>query len=157
MRIRPMTAEDLPAVAEIWNRVIRETTMTFTTEEKTVEGLGRWLGAGGPRLVAEAGGVAGFVSADQFRNGPGYIHCFEHTVYVAEGLRGGGAGRALMAAIEEAARDAGGHSLVGGISGENEGAVAFHRRLGYAEAGRVREAGRKFGRWLDLVLMQKML
>ena len=153
-----MSEADLEAVARIWNPVIRDTAVTFATQEKTAAELRAWLASGGPRLTAERDGrVVGFASAAQFRAGAGYAACLEHSVFVARSERGGGVGRALMAALEAAARADGAHSLVAGVSGENGAAVAFHRRLGFVEVGRVIEAGRKFGRWLDLVLMQKML
>ena len=158
MRVREMRAADLSEVAAIWNAEILGGTGTFASEPKGVAGLAAWLAAGGPRLVAERdGAVVGFAAAGPFRPGSGYLQCLEHTLYVVSEARGAGAGRALMAALVAAARAAGAHCLVAAISGENEGAIAFHRRIGFVEAGRLREAGLKFGRRLDLVLMQRML
>ena len=153
-----MQAADLAAAGEIWNRIVRDTTVTFTTEEKTGAALAAWLDGPGPRLAAAEGGrLLGFASYGAFRGGPGYARIAEHTVYIAEEARGAGAGRALMAALEGEARAAGLGSLIGGVSGENDSALRFHARLGYAEVGRVPRAGWKFGRWLDLVLVQKLL
>ena len=81
----------------------------------------------------------------------------EHTIIVAQDATGKGLGRMLMAALVSGARAAGAHSLIGAISAENATAVAFHARCGFIEVGRIPEAGRKFGRWLDLVLMQMKL
>lgn len=160
--IRPAELSDIAAVLGVWNPVIRDTTVTFSSEEKTEAGLWETIGArraGGQEfLVAEEGGeILGFVTWGQFRGGDGYIHAMEHTIILAPGARGRGIGRALIGAAEATARAAGAHILVAGISAENGPALAFHRAVGFEEAGRVREAGRKFGRWIDLVLMQKRL
>jgi phosphinothricin acetyltransferase len=108
--------------------------------------------------VAEAeGAVCGFVTAGQFRAGPGYAYTWEHSVHVAPSAHGLGHGRALMAAIEADLSTRGAHSLIAGVAGENRDGVAFHAALGYREIARLPEVGWKFGRWHDLVLMQKML
>lgn len=160
--IRPATPLDYPAILAFWNPVIRDTTVTFSSEEKTPESLEAMIAArraaGQEFFVAEEGGaVLGFVTYGQFRGGNGYRHAMEHTIILAPRARGKGAGRALMATLEDHARAGGVHLMVGGISAENAAGVAFHAAMGFAEAGRVREAGRKFDRWIDLVLMQKIL
>lgn len=160
--IRPATAADVPAILAFWNPVIRDTTVTFSPTEHSAEGLAELIAsrqaAGRAFLVAEADGVVlGFASYDQFRKGPGYAHAMEHTIILAPAARGRGAGRALMTALEDHARAGGAHVMVAGVSGENGPGQAFHAAIGYAEVGRVPEVGYKFGRWLDLVLMQKRL
>jgi L-amino acid N-acyltransferase YncA len=158
MIIRPLEVRDLTDVAALWNPVIRGSAITFTTEEKTQGGLALWLSAGPPRIAATDGdALLGFVAAGPFRSGPGYARIWEHTVFVAPAAQGRGVGAALMAAMVDAARAARIGSLIGGISGENTPAIAFHARLGFAEVGRVPRAGWKFDRWLDLVLMQALL
>ena len=160
--IRPATAADCAAIAAIWNPVIRDTLVTFTTAEKTVEGLAETLSekaaAGHAFLVAEdAGGLAGFATYGQFRAGPGYARTMEHSVILAPAARGRGLGRALMAALEDQAAAGGAHSIFAGVSGANPEGRAFHAALGYCEVAVLPEVGFKFGRWLDLVLMQKIL
>jgi len=160
--IRPATPEDFPAILAFWNPMIRETTVTFSSEEKTVPGLERMIGArraaGREFLVAAAdGAVLGLATYDQFRGGNGYLHAMEHTIILAAGARGRGTGRALMAAIEDHARAGGAHTMVAAVSGENDAGIAFHRALGYEPVGMLPQSGRKFGRWLDLVLLQKIL
>lgn len=159
MILRPAAASDIPAILAIWNPVIRDTAATFTTEEKTHEGLATLIAERGEAfLVAEgAGRVLGFAGFGPFRAGPGYRHTAEHTVYLAEAARGRGTGRALMARLEEVARARGIHTLIGAVSGENAGAIAFHEAVGFARAGTLPGAGHKFGRRLDLVLFHKTL
>ncbi len=156
--IRPAAPGDSEAIAAIWNALIRDTAVTFTTAEKDPRELARQIVSGAPFLVAEDdGAVAGFVTASQFRGGPGYAHTFEHSVHVAAPAQGKGLGRALMATLEAELRMRDVHSVFAGVSGENAGGIGFHAAMGYREVARLPEVGRKFGRWHDLVLMQKML
>lgn len=161
MIVRPAEEADIAPLVAHWNRIIRDTTITFTTVEKTAESLRALIAerraAGREFFVARDGDAVGFASYDQFRSGPGYAHAMEHTILLAPELRGRGAGRALMARLEGHARAGGAHTLFAGVSGENAAGVAFHRRIGFDAAFRYPEAGRKFGRWLDLVLMMKRL
>ncbi len=160
--LRPVRAEDIAAILGFWNPLIETTTVTFSPSPHSAESLAALIAgrqaAGRAFLVAETlGRVAGFVSYDQFRKGAGYAHAMEHTIILAPQARGRGLGRALMTAMEDHARRAGAHLMVGGVSAENAAGLGFHRALGYGEAGRVAQAGRKFGRWIDLVLVQKLL
>ena len=162
MTIRPARRADFAAILAIWNPVIRDTAVTFSSEEKTADGLAAMIAdrraAGREFLVAEADGqVAGFATYAQFRAGNGYAHAMEHTIILAPGAQGRGLGRALIAAVEDHARAGGAHTLFAGVSGENAAGIAFHDRVGFRTVARIPEAGRKFGRWLDLVLMMKFL
>lgn len=159
MMLRPATNADIPAILAIWNPLIRDTSVTFTTVEKTPDTLAADIATRGAAfLVAETGGaLVGFASYGTFRSGPGYAHTAEHTVILGSGARGRGIGRALMARLEEIARAQGIHVLIGGVSGENPGAIAFHEAIGFDRVGHLPQVGRKFGKWLDLVLLQKTL
>ena len=162
MIIRPAEPGDYPALVAIWNPVIRETAIIFHSEEKTEASVADLIAArraqGHEFFVAEGAGVIlGFASYAQFRGGNGYAQAMEHSVILAPAARGQGAGRSLMAAVEDHARRAGAHTLFAAISGENPEGVAFHQALGFRLMARLPEAGRKFGRWLDLVLMMKIL
>lgn len=159
---RPAVAADTPEIRALWNPIIRDTTITFSSEEKTAEGLAAMIalrrGAGQEFLVARDGaGLLGFATYAQFRGGNGYAHAMEHTIILAEAARGRGVGRALMVRIEAHARAGGAHTLVAGVSAENPAAVRFHEALGFRTLARIPEVGRKFGRWLDLILMMKNL
>lgn len=159
MTVRTAEARDAPAVTALWNHAIRDTLITFNTEEKTEAWIAAEIAARGALfLVAETpAGIAGFAASAPFRSGPGYARTHEHTIMLAEDARGRGIGRALMAALEARARAAGLHVLVAAVSSANPGAVRFHERMGFDHAGTFREVGRKWDRWLDAVFLQKIL
>lgn len=156
--IRDASADDIPAIAAIWNPILRDTAISFWPGERSEQEIRDYIAQrqqqGHAVLVAEDGGrVLGFASYAQFRAGGGYAHAMEHTIHLAPEARGKGLGRALMRAIEDHARARGARLMIGGITGSNAESLRFHERLGYAEWGRIPAAGRKFGAWHDLVLM----
>jgi phosphinothricin acetyltransferase len=160
--IRPATAADAPQIAAIWNDLIRNTTVTFTAVERSVAEIADLVAARAaadqPFLVAVVDGrVGGYATYGAFRSGPGYARTAEHSIHLAPEAAGRGIGRALMAAIEMHAAARGIHSMIGGVSAENTAGRAFHAAIGYHEVACVPEVGWKFGRWLDLVLVQKIL
>lgn len=156
--IRPAEATDIATISAYWNPLIRDTIITFSSEEKSPDDLAQMIATRPWFFVAEdAGRVIGHATCAQFRGGNGYVHSHEHTIIVDPAAKAQGVGRALMARLEDAARAGGVHVMVAGVSAENAAAIAFHRALGYVETGRMSQVGRKFGRWLDLVLMQKCL
>ena len=167
MQIRPATAADARGIAAIWNPIIRDTVVTFWPTERSEAEIAAMIDArrrdGFAFLVASDGGagdgsgVTGFACTSQFRGGAGYARTLEHTVHVAEGQRGRGTGRALMAALQAHATAAGARLMIGAITAENRPSLDFHARLGFAEWGRIPAAGWKFGRFHDLVLMGKDL
>ncbi|GAJ10123.1 unnamed protein product, partial [marine sediment metagenome] len=101
--------------------------------------------------------VVGFGSYGIFRPWDGYRYSAEHSIYVAQHVRGHGIGGKLMEALIEKARAQHFHTLIAGIDADNQASCVFHRKYGFTEAGRFREVGYKFDRWLDLVFMQLML
>jgi phosphinothricin acetyltransferase len=160
--IRRATPSDATAIAAIWNPYIRDTAVTFNSAEKSAADVATLIrdrdAAGFATFVAETGaGPAGFASYSQFRGGVGYARSMEHTILLSPAARGGGLGRALLQAVEDHARAGGAHGLFAGVSAENPEGRAFHARMGFAEVAVLREAGFKFGRYMDLVLMQKFL
>lgn len=158
LSLREADPGDAAAIARIWTHWIETSTITFTSEPKTPKAIAALIPTRPAFVVAETEGrIAAFATYGAFRAGPGYARSVEHTILLDPDARGRGTGRALLSALEDHARAAGHHTMIGGLSAENDAAIAFHRRQGYAEAGRIREAGRKFERWIDLILMQKML
>ena len=158
MIVRAARAGDAEGIAAIQNPVIRDTAITFNSQEKTEEDISTAIRELPCFLVAEEDGqLLGFVSYLPFRRGVGYGRTMEHTILLAPAARGMGAGRALMKAAEEHAHASGVGSLWAGVSGENPDGVAFHARMGFEEVARLPKVGFKFGRWMDLVLMRKWL
>ncbi len=160
--IRDAAAIDAPAIAAIWNPVIRDTAITFNSAEKSPAEIAALISdrqaAGHAFLVADqAGQIAGFATYAQFRGGVGYARTMEHTILLAPSAQGSGLGRALVTAIEDHARAAGAISLFAGVSAENPAGRAFHARMGYEQVAILQRVGFKFGRAMDLVLMQKFL
>ena len=159
MIVRPARPDDAEGILPILNHVIRDTAITFTSAEKTVDYVRQEIiDRNGAYFVAErAGSVMGFATCFQFRGGPGYAHTMEHSIALAAEARGQGAGRALLNAVCDHARGQGAHSMFAGVSAENPAGVAFHARMGFAQVARLPEVGFKFDRWMDLILMQKFL
>lgn len=162
MQIRDARPADATAIAAIWAPIIRDTVITFNpvlrSPEDVVVMIRTRQGEGHAFLVAESdAGILGFATYSQFRAGLGYAHTMEHTINLAPEARGLGGGRRLLAALEAHAVAAGAHVMVAAITGSNRPSVDFHAREGYAHAGTMPQVGRKFGRYHDLILMQKIL
>ena len=161
--IRPAIVLDAPAIAEIWNPWIRDTAITFNAVEKRPEDVAEMIvsrtTAGHGFLVAteEDGAILGFATYGQFRGSIGYARTMEHSILLAPQARGKGLGKTLLTAIEKHAREEGAHQMIAGVSAENPEGIRFHLAMGYDECARIRDAGWKFGRYMDLVLMQKFL
>lgn len=160
--IRPALAADAPALAALLNHWILHTAVTFNPVPKTEDDIRDMIAAksaaGHAFLVAEAAGtIIGQASYGQFRGGHGYRTCMEHSISLLPGTPRKGLGRALLTAVEDHARRGGAHQMIAGISGENANGQAFHARMGYTHIATIPEAGHKFGRYMDLVLMQKFL
>jgi L-amino acid N-acyltransferase len=160
--IRDATEADLPRILAITNEAIANTTAVWSFAPATLEARTVWLrerqARGFPVLVATDGAtVVGFASFGDFRPWEGYLHSVEHSIYVAPEAQRRGAGAALLAALIGRAEALGKHAMLGGIEAGNTASLALHRRFGFQEVGRLPEVGKKFGRWLDLVFMQKML
>lgn len=162
LEIRAATRAELPAILVIYNEVIRTSTAVFSEEEVTLENREAWLAAkaaaGYPVLIAcDAGSVRGFATLGDFRAWPGYRYTVEHSVHVDAGHRGRGIGSALVRALLGEAARLGKHVMVAGIDAANAGSIRMHERLGFREAGHFREVGCKFGRWLDLKFLQRLI
>lgn len=152
----------MPAICEIYNASVKVNTASWDTACRSVDECLAWFtartGAGQAVVVADLDGqVVGWGSWGTFRDKSGYRLTAEHTLYVTASARGRGVGALLMGGIIDTATTAGMHVLVGAISSDNDESIKLHERFGFAEVGRMPQVGAKFGRWLDLVLMQRLL
>jgi L-amino acid N-acyltransferase YncA len=156
------TLEDLAEILAIYNEVIRSSTAVYTEVEYSPERGQAWFAAklesGYPFIVArDSSGVVGFGAFGDFRAWPCYQNTVEHSVHVRFDRRGCGIGRTLLLALVERARAMGKHVMIAGIDAANVASIGLHRSLGFSVAGHFHEVGRKFGRWLDLIFMERVL
>ena len=161
--IRPSNDTDLPAVTAIYGHHVSHGTGTFETTPPTeIDMTARRadvLSKGLPYLVAEDGGrILGFAYCQWFKPRPAYRYSAEDSIYLHPDAAGKGLGKTLLAELERRAREAGVRKLIAviGDSG-NHGSVGVHRTNGFNHVGTLKSCGWKFGRWLDVVLMEKFI
>lgn len=161
MLVRPATLDDAEAIRSIYNLEVVESTVTFDLVPRTLEQQQEWQRARSGALtvvVAEHGGrVVGFGSLSAYRDRPGYRTSVEDSVYVDRGARGLGVGDAILGRLVHDARAHGFHAVFARIAGGHHASIALHRKHGFRVVGTEREVGRKFGRWLDVVLMEHLM
>lgn len=162
MPIRDARLEDLAMILDIYNEVIATSTAIYNDDPLNPGEFAVWfqdrLAAGYPVLVAEENGaILGFASFGDFRPRPGFRFTVEHSVHLAPAARGKGIGSALVSALFPRAQALGKHSMLGAVDAANAGSIAFHEKLGFTQVGVLPQVGFKFGRWLDLVYMQKFI
>jgi L-amino acid N-acyltransferase len=160
--IRQATAADLPAILEIYNDVIVNTTAVYDYNPHTIAMRQQWFETkqqqGFPVFVAEENGeVLGFSSIGPFRAWAAYQYTVENSIYVAAAARGRGIAKLLMPPIIEAARKLKLHTMVAGIDASNEASIALHKKFSFTEVAHFKEVGYKFNRWLDLKFLQLIL
>jgi len=163
--VREAVESDLPSILAIYNEVIATSTAVYALEPSTLEERRTWFSSrcamGFPMLIAAdslSDDVLGFASFGEWRGAwPGYRYTVEHTVHVRHDVRGRGVGRALVGSLFPRAIALGKHVMIGGIDAANDASIRFHERLGFERVVYFREVGHKFGRWLDLVFMQRFL
>jgi phosphinothricin acetyltransferase len=162
VQVRLARVEDAEAIRSIYNREVTGSTATFDLVPRTLDAQIRWLAA---RSGAHAAIVAvddddtvvGFASLSPYRDRPAYRTTVEDSVYVAEGHQGEGVGRTLLTELIDLATAHGFHSVMARVVGGHEASISLHEKVGFQVVGTEREVGRKFGRWLDVVLMQRLL
>jgi phosphinothricin acetyltransferase len=162
MILREAAESDLPAILAIYNEVIATSTAIYADSPASLDERLAWFRArrsnGQPILVASAGeDIVGFASFGDFRAWPGYRYTVEHSVHVRHDRRGCGVGRALMEALIPQAAARGKHVMIAGVDAANQPSLRFHGRLGFTPVAHFREVGFKFGRWLDLMFLQRWL
>jgi L-amino acid N-acyltransferase len=161
--IRCTADAHVTAIRDIYNDAILNSTAVYDYKPRTTEDVTRWFGAKAtaalPVLGAtdEAGNLCGFASYGPFRAWAAYKYTIEHSVYVHPDWRRQGVARQLLLALIAKASQAQYRTMVGGIDAENAASIQLHLQLGFVAAGTVKQAGYKFGRWLDLAFYQLML
>jgi L-amino acid N-acyltransferase len=161
MELRLAALEDAEAIREIYNVEVTQSTVTFDLVPRSLEEQQNWLqarsGAHAVIVAVEDGEVVGFGSLSPWRDRPAYATTVEDSVYVRRDRQGRGVGRAVLEELVRVATLHGFHAMIGRIVGGHEASIALHRAAGFEQVGVEREVGRKFNRWLDVVLMQRLL
>jgi len=159
--VRPAAAADVAAITEIYNEAILTTTATFDTEATTTELRLKWFEAHDDRhpiLVAEIDGtVVGWASLSPWSERKAYDDTAETSSYVKDGYRNAGIGRKLKEAIIEEARQHRFHTLIARIAEGSDASLHLNESFGFVLVGTMKEVGRKFGKLLDVHILQKML
>jgi phosphinothricin acetyltransferase len=162
VEIRRATVDDAEAIAAIYNVEVTGSTVTFDIVPRTVEEQVDWLAQrSGAYAVLVAvdddGTVLGFASLSPFRERPAYSTTVEDSVYVDRGRRGEGVARALLEELVGTATAHGFHAMIARIVGGHDASIALHQKVGFEVVGVEKEVGRKQGRWLDVVVMERLL
>lgn len=162
IELRDATISDLPAIMDIYNDAVLNTTAIWNDVLVDLDNRKEWFKArkdrGFPVIVAiKDGAVVGYASYGDWRAFDGYRHTREHSIYVHKDGRGAGIGKLLMQALIDHAKGNDVHVLIGAIESENVASIRLHEAMGFRIAGRFSEVGTKFGRWLDLTCMELKL
>jgi L-amino acid N-acyltransferase len=168
VEIRHAERRDAEGIRAVYNRFVTDSTALFDLVPRTLDEQVAWIdehSGGHPALVAVCsdapadvpGGIVGFGSLSPFRSRPAYAGTVENSVYLLDSFQRRGIGRRMLDELVSLAEAHGFHTLIARISGGNEGSIALHAACGYEIVGIEREVGRKFGQWLDVIEMQRML
>ncbi len=162
MKTRAATTDDLPAILDIYNDAVLHTTATYDYEPRTLAHRAAWfedhVKHNYPVFIAEdeAGRVVGWSSLNRYHERMGYRFTSENSVYVAADQRGRGVGKLLVAPLIDAAQTLGLHAILAGIDSENDVSVRLHARFGFEKVAHFKQVGFKFGRWLDVIYMERL-
>lgn len=162
MQLRLAEFGDAEAIRAIYNLEVTQSTVTFDLVPRTLAQQQAWLeersGAHAAVVaIDEATGLIGFGSLSPYRSRPAYRTTVEDSVYVHRDHQGRGVGRAVLAELVDLATAHGFHSMMARVVGGHDASIALHRSVGFDVVGTEREVGRKFRKWLDVVLMQRLL
>jgi len=160
--LRTALIADAEEIANIYNYEVENSTATFDLVPRTVEEQRAWLMARSgafTTLVAvdRDSAVVGFAALSTYRDRAAYRATVENSIYVHRNHQRRGIGRMLLSALLEVAEQSGFHTVIARIDSQSDGSLALHKSVGFVEVGIERQVGRKFGRWLDSVIMQRML
>lgn len=161
MQLRPATIDDAESIRSIYNLEVETSTVTFDLVPRTHAEQESWIAdrsGAHVALVAEIDtAVVGFASLSPYRSRPAYSTTVEDSVYVHRNHHGQGVGRTLLEELLSTATQHGFHAMVARIVGGHEASIGLHAAVGFETVGHEREVGRKFGKWLDVVTMQRLL
>ena len=160
--VRPAHPGDAEAIRTIYNHEVLTSTATMDIRPRSVDEQLTWMNErSGAHVVlvavAHDGTVIGFGSLSPWRTRPAYNTTVEDSVYVAQQAQAGGVGRLLLTALVETANAHGFHAVMARVVAGHQASAGLHSSLGFELVGREREVGRKFGRWHDVLLMEKLL
>jgi len=160
--LRAALPDDAEAIAAIYNHEVEHSTATFDLVPRSVETQRQWIadrtGAFSAIVAVDAShGVVGFAALSTYRDRAGYRTTVENSVYVHRDYQRRGVGKLLLSALLDVARDSGFHTVIARIDSQSSGSLALHESLGFVVVGVERQIGRKFGRWLDSLIVQKFL
>jgi phosphinothricin acetyltransferase len=164
--IRLAERRDAAGIRAIYNHYVAESTALFDLVPRTLDEQVQWIdehSGGHPAVVATSDDgddgeqVVGFGSLSPFRSRPAYATTVEDSVYLRASHQRQGIGRGILEELVRLAQAHGFHSVIARITGDNQPSIALHAACGFELVGTEREVGRKFGRWLDVVEMQRLL
>jgi L-amino acid N-acyltransferase len=161
--IRLCSERQLPEIQEILNEAILNSTALYDYKPRTMKNMIDWYAdkekGNFPVIGAfdHHDSLLGFTSYGTFRNRPAYKYSVEHSVYIRSDKRGKGLGTSLLKEIIKCAEIADYHVLIGGIDASNRVSIKLHEKEGFVFCGTIRQAGYKFGKWLDLSFYQLIL
>lgn len=162
-RIRPAQRSDCPAILDIYNEAVLTTTASYDYEPRSLEHRLQWFDARQrdryPIFVAidASDRVVGWSALNPFHDRPGYRFTCENSIYIDSHSRGQGIGKLLLAPLIEAAGQRGLHAIIACIDASNPVSIRLHAGFGFETVGHFKRVGYKFGRWLDVVYMEKLL
>jgi phosphinothricin acetyltransferase len=163
MLIRRALASDVPAILEIYNDAVLNTTASYDYEPRTLEHRQAWFNeherTNYPMFVAadESGAVVGWSALNPFHARVGYRFTTENSIYIAAAHRGKGLGGKLLAPLIEGAKQRGLHAILAVIDADNQPSIRLHARFSFEKVAHLKQVGFKFNRWLDVVYMELIL
>jgi L-amino acid N-acyltransferase len=163
MMIRTATHDDLPAILDIYNEAVLNTTASYDYDPHTLAQRTAWFqqhaDQGLPIIVAvdAEGVITGWGSLSKFREKIGYQHSVEHSLYIHAGYRGQGIGRTVLLALVARAQELGKHAIIGGVDSSNTVSQRLHESCGFQQVAHFQQVGYKFNRWLDILFYQRIL
>ena len=161
IQIRLAKQKDAETIREIYNHEVRNSTATFDLVERTTEEQEEWLtersGAFSVLVAEMSNKILGFASLSPYKSRAAYRTTVEDSIYINEEFRNQGIAGELLFHLLEVAKSSGFHAVIARIGGANEASIALHQRVDFEIVGSEKEIGRKFGKWQDVVVMQKII